>query len=141
MANRALCAALHALAAQGAEVYVWRAPTRHRHGSTKHFLVGPCISQIDSGVAVPPEWYYLSRMKTLTVKLPDPLFAEISRVAEQRKVPKSEIVRERLEQGASAGISLWQRMEDLVVRDDAAPRDLSSNKNHLAGYGKNRDRR
>jgi hypothetical protein len=80
-------------------------------------------------------------MKTLTVKLPDPLFAEISRMAEQRKVPKSEIVRERLEQGASNTMSLWQRLEDLVVRDDAAPNDLSSNKNHLAGYGKNRDRR
>jgi hypothetical protein len=75
------------------------------------------------------------------VKLPDPLFAEISRVAEERKVPKSEIVRERLEQGASSGISLWRRMEDLVLRDDRAPCDLSSNKKHLAGYGKNRDRR
>jgi len=62
-------------------------------------------------------------------------------MAEQRKVPKSEIVRERLEQGASNTMSLWQRLEDLVVRDDAAPSDLSSNKNHLAGYGKNRDRR
>ena len=93
------------------------------------------------GVAVAPERYYLVFVKTLTVKLPDPLFAEISRVAEQRKVPKSEIVRERLEQGVPTGISLWQRMEDLVLMDDSAPRDLSSNKTHLAGYGKNRDRR
>jgi hypothetical protein len=80
-------------------------------------------------------------VKTLTVKLPDPLFAEISRLAEQRKVPKSEIVRERLVQAAPAGISLWQRMEDLVLRDDTEPCDLSSNKTHLAGYGKNRARR
>jgi hypothetical protein len=93
------------------------------------------------GVAVAPGRYYPVRVKTLTVKLPDPLFAEISRAAEQRKLPKSEIVRERLEQGAPSGISLWQRMEDLVVRDDATPCDLSSNKTHLAGYGKNRDRR
>lgn len=101
----------------------------------------PSAHQIGFGVAIAPEQYYHGHMKTLTVKLPDPLFAEISRMAEQRKVPKSEIVRERLEQGASYTMSLWQRLEDLVVRDDAAPSDLSSNKNHLAGYGKNRDRR
>ena len=93
------------------------------------------------GVVVAPERYYLERVKTLTVKLPDPLFAEISRAAEQRRVPKSEIVRERLEHGSTTGMSLWQRMEDLVLKDDAAPCDLSSNKTHLAGYGKNRDRR
>jgi hypothetical protein len=33
-------------------------------------------------------------MKTLTVKLPDPLFAEIRADAEARNVSKSEIVRE-----------------------------------------------
>ena len=73
--------------------------------------------------AVAPGRYYLVRVKTLTVKLPEPLFAEISRVAEQRKGPKSEIVRERLGQAAPAGISLWQRMENLVLRDDTAPCD------------------
>ncbi len=32
-------------------------------------------------------------------------------------------------------------MEDLVIKDDSLPRDLSSNKDHLAGYGKNRSDR
>lgn len=93
------------------------------------------------GVAIAPEWYYHAQVKTLTVKLPDPLFAEISRMAEARKVPKSEIVRERLVNAGASAISLWNRMEDLVIREDKMPCDLSSNKAHLDGYGKNRDHR
>jgi len=82
----------------------------------------------------------MSRMKTLTIKVPDELFAEISRAAEIRKVPKSEVVRERLlEKSTAAGTglgSLWDRMEDLVIGSDSLPRDLSSNKGHLKDYGK-----
>jgi hypothetical protein len=85
--------------------------------------------------------YYPVIVKTLTVKLPDPLFAEIESAARARKVAKSEIVRERLERGKTVKTSLWSRMEDLVVEDDSLPRDLSSNKKHLRGYGKNRSDR
>ena len=81
-------------------------------------------------------------MKTLTVKVPDELFAEIASAAQLRKIPKSEIVRERLlEKPASpraSKTSLWSRMEDLVISADALPKDLSSNKAHLRGYGKQR---
>ena len=80
-------------------------------------------------------------MKTLTVKLPDPLFAEIESVARSRKVTKSEIVRERLERARSEKQSLWSRMEDLVIDDQSLPQDLSSNKEHLRDYGKNRSDR
>lgn len=84
------------------------------------------------------EWYYDPVVKTLTVKLPEALFAEISLAAEVRKVPRSAIVRERLAQAGASGASLWSRMDDLVVMDEASPRDLSTNKAHLDGYGKNR---
>ncbi|HEY3898601.1 MAG TPA: CopG family transcriptional regulator [Chthoniobacter sp.] len=81
-------------------------------------------------------------MKTLTIKVPDSLFAEIASAAEARNVPKSEIVRERLRQNPAATpakkASLWNRMEDLVIRADSLPADLSSNKAHLKGYGKKR---
>jgi hypothetical protein len=81
-------------------------------------------------------------MKTLTVKISDALFAEIATVARTRKLPKSEIVRERLAREPAATqankSSLWSRMEDLVIRSDALPTDLSSNKAHLKGYGKKR---
>lgn len=79
-------------------------------------------------------------MKLLSVKIPDPLFAEISREAGSRKISKSEIVRERLvaSKRKTSGASLWDRMDDLVIRTDRLPADLSSNKKHLKGYGANR---
>jgi hypothetical protein len=81
-------------------------------------------------------------MKTLTVKIHDTLFAEIASDAKARNVPKSEIVRERLLRKPPASRqgkgSLWNRMEDLVIRADSLPTDLSSNKAHLKNYGKNR---
>jgi hypothetical protein len=80
-------------------------------------------------------------MKTLTVKLPDLLFAEIENTARARKVTKSEIVRERLENAQPSKLSLWSRMEDLVIQTDKLPSDLSSNKEHLKNYGKNRSHR
>ena len=83
-------------------------------------------------------WYYAAFVKTLTVKLSDPLFAEIETAARARKVNKSEIVRERLERAQGVKGSLWSRMEDLVIQSDSLPRDLSSNKEHLRNYGKNR---
>ena len=80
-------------------------------------------------------------MKTLTVKLPDPLFAEIAGEARVRKVSKSEVVRERLGRVKAKNTSLWSRMADLVIEDQALPRDLSVNKAHLKDYGKNRPAR
>jgi hypothetical protein len=83
-------------------------------------------------------------MKTLTVKVPDSVFAEIAGDAIARNVPKSEIVRERLARKPAATRrakgSLWDRMEDLVIRSDALPSDLSSNKAHLKNHGKKRPR-
>jgi hypothetical protein len=86
-------------------------------------------------------------MKTLTVKLPDPLFLEIASQARARNISKSDVVRERLtvqKAGTSARGhrgSLWDLMRDVVISSDALPRDLSSNKKHLKGYGQNRAHR
>ena len=79
-------------------------------------------------------------MKTLTVKISDGVYASIAGDAKARNVPKSEIVRERLMQNPAARPkgSLWDRMQDLVIRDDSLPVDLSSNRKHLGNYGKNR---
>ncbi|MGV3531361.1 MAG: CopG family transcriptional regulator [Chthoniobacteraceae bacterium] len=81
-------------------------------------------------------------MKPLSVKVPDSLIAEIASAAESRKVPKSEIVRERLAGkpavAQSHKTSLWSRMEDLVIHADSLPADLSSNKARMKGYRKKR---
>jgi hypothetical protein len=89
-------------------------------------------------IASLPMAYYGGGVKTLTVKLSDPLFAEIACAAEARKVSKSEIVRERLARAGGPAGSLWSRMEDLVIERDSLPKDLSSNEAHLKKYGKNR---
>jgi hypothetical protein len=85
-------------------------------------------------------------MKTLTVKLPDPLFFEIADQAKARNISKSDVVRERLaprSELASKGRrgSLWSQMEDVVIDSRALPRDLSANKTYLRAYGKNHSHR
>jgi hypothetical protein len=81
-------------------------------------------------------------MKTLTIKVPDALFAEIASAAQARNVAKSEIVRERLLRRPSPTraqkATLWSRVEDLVIQTDSLPTDLSSNKAHLKNYGQKR---
>lgn len=85
-------------------------------------------------------------MKTLTLKVPDALLAEIASDARARNVSKSEVARERLSRKAAPTekgprASLWHRMEDLVIQSDSLPTDLSSSKVHLKGYGKHRSHR
>jgi len=82
--------------------------------------------------------FTLGGVRTLTVKIPEPLFAEIEGAARARNVTKSEIVRERLERGQTVKRSLWSRMEDLVIHDEALRTDLSTNKKYLRDFGKNR---
>lgn len=82
----------------------------------------------------------LFNVKTLTLKIPEDLFAEIASEARARNLSKSQVVRERLAKrrtGKSKG-SLWNQMEDLVIQADSRPADLSSNKAHLKSYGQNR---
>jgi hypothetical protein len=85
-------------------------------------------------------------MKTLTVKLPDQLFFEITGQARARNMSKSDVVRERLTQQARPPTrqhrgSLWSRIEDVVIDSKALPRDLSANKKYLKDYGQNRSHR
>ncbi|MBI3374228.1 MAG: ribbon-helix-helix protein, CopG family [Betaproteobacteria bacterium] len=79
-------------------------------------------------------------LRTVTVKLQDRLLAEIEGVARARGVSRSEILRARLEQAESSAGSVWDRMQDLVIDEDRAPADLSSNKARLRGYGRSRSR-
>ena len=80
-------------------------------------------------------------MKTVTVKLPERVFQMVSRSAAERRVSKSEIIREALTARETPGESLYSRIEDLVFEDSSLPRDHSSNPQHLKGYGSSRSRR
>jgi len=84
-------------------------------------------------------------MKTLTVRLPDEMVAEIAAESRARKVSKSDIVRERLQARIRRrrGISPLNGIADLVGSVDGLPEDLSARrKDHLeaTGYGRKRPR-
>ena len=79
-------------------------------------------------------------LRTVTVKLHDRVLADIETEARARRTTRSAVVRERLERPARSNGSVWDRMRDLVIRTDAAPADLASNKQRLRGYGRSRHR-
>ena len=85
-------------------------------------------------------------MKTLTVRLPEPLAAEIESESRRRKLSKSDIVRERLEAAGNGGArrpALLDAIADVIGSVDGLPRDLSARtKSYLksTGYGLKRPR-
>ena len=85
-------------------------------------------------------------MKTLTVRLPDPLAAAIEAESRGRKISKSDIVRERLQLGAAAprgADAPPETIADLIGSVDGLPPDLSARKKRYlraTGYGRKRPR-
>ena len=79
-------------------------------------------------------------MKTISLKLPDPLLARLNSAAKQSKRSKSEYVRHCLEnalenpQARNKG-SCFDMAADLCGIVEG-PGDLSFNKKHLAGFGR-----
>lgn len=75
-------------------------------------------------------------MDSITIKLPSTLSARVSRLARQRRVSRSEIVRQALEalpdeeQG-----TIVERFSHLAGALKRLPRDLSTNPRHLEGFG------
>jgi Arc/MetJ-type ribon-helix-helix transcriptional regulator len=83
-------------------------------------------------------------MKTLTVRLPEALVAEIEAESRERRRSKSDVVRERL---SAAGRSAPKNALPAIIADvvgavDGLPADLSSRKKAYLkkGYGRNRTR-
>lgn len=85
-------------------------------------------------------------MKILTVRLPEPLVADIEAESRGRRISKSDVVRERLQ--LAAGSTRRQpapidAIADLIGSVDGLPPDLSTRKKqHLraTGYGRKRPR-
>lgn len=85
-------------------------------------------------------------MKTLTVRLPEALAAEIATESRRRGVSKSDVVRERLER-ATGGAELPSVLNDIADLigsvDDDLPADLSARKKHYLrtlGFGRKHSR-
>ena len=85
-------------------------------------------------------------MKTLTVRLPEPLVAEIEAKARGRGCSKSDIVRERLQHGARPArrqSTPLDAIADLIGSVDGLPPDLSARKKRYlkdTSYGQKRPR-
>jgi Arc/MetJ-type ribon-helix-helix transcriptional regulator len=85
-------------------------------------------------------------MKTLTVRLPEALLAEIEAECRARRLAKSDVVRERLSRGA--GPSRRRRasldaIADLIGSVNGLPADLSARRKRYlrtTGYGQKRAR-
>ena len=70
-------------------------------------------------------------MKTLTVRLPEPLVAEIEAESRGRRCSKSDIVRERLQRAArptGRQSTPLDAIADLIGSVDGLPADLSAQK-------------
>lgn len=88
--------------------------------------------------------YYLSRMKTITIKLPDFLNASLDATAASRKQTKSAIVRDLLIAAMPAHPvsrkrvrpSLHERLQKYQGAGATGVKDLASNPKHLDGYGR-----
>jgi Arc/MetJ-type ribon-helix-helix transcriptional regulator len=85
-------------------------------------------------------------MKTLTVRLPEALVAQIEAESRRRKLSKSDVVRERLTVAEKSRVRRPHSLDaiaDLIGSVDGLPRDLSSRtKKYLrsTGYGIKRTR-
>ena len=84
-------------------------------------------------------------MKTLTVRLPEPLLAEIEMEARGRRCSKSDIVRERLQRARPTRrqSTPLDAIADLIGSVDGLPADLSARKKRYlkaTGYGEKRAR-
>ena len=89
-------------------------------------------------------------MKTLVVKIPEALAADIEAEARSTQSSKSEVVRKRLERGREGGphpLTFWDVTHDLIEKlpvDTTMPADLSARKKYYLrkwGFGKNKRRR
>ena len=88
----------------------------------------------------------LISMKTLTVRLPEPLAADIEAESRGRNISKSDVVRERLQAATGSGrrksVPL-HAIADLIGSVEGLPADLSAGKKQYlkaTGYGRKRTR-
>ena len=85
-------------------------------------------------------------MKTLTVRLPEPLIEDIEAESRGRKISKSDVVRERLQIGAGSArrpAAPLDAIADLIGSVDGLPADLSARKKQYlraTHYGRKRSR-
>jgi Arc/MetJ-type ribon-helix-helix transcriptional regulator len=85
-------------------------------------------------------------MKTLTVRLPPALVAQIEAESRERRLSKSDVVRERLslaDRTDRQRPATFEAIADVIGSVDGLPPDLGARKKHYlkaTGYGRKRPR-
>ena len=79
-------------------------------------------------------------MRTISLKLPDDLLADLEREAKARRVSKSALVRESVEsalrhRSSRGAASCYDLARDLAGAVKGLPRDLASNPKYMKGFG------
>ena len=79
-------------------------------------------------------------MTTISLKLPDHLLAQLEREARAKRVTKSHLVRESLEQALNAGPdatggSCYDLARDLAGSVKGLPKDIATNPRYMDGFG------
>jgi predicted DNA-binding protein len=79
-------------------------------------------------------------MHTMSVKIPHSLKLRMERESSRRGMSKSRLIRDALESAFGQdkqmpGATVFDLTKDLCGSVRGGPRDLSSNKKHLDGYG------
>lgn len=78
----------------------------------------------------------------ITIRIPPSLGKELKKRADVKGRPESEIVREALEnyfrQAGTESAYELAKQAGLIGRVKGAPQDLSTNPNHLKGFGRKR---
>lgn len=77
-------------------------------------------------------------MTTITCKIPDKISTHLDAVARQRRVPKSQIVREALAatlRKSKPKVSAFDLIKDVCGIIKGGPKDYASHSRHLKGFG------
>jgi hypothetical protein len=80
-------------------------------------------------------------MRTISVKLPDDLFAQLVSEAKTRRMTKSQLVRERLgtglhERPPAGALSCYDLARDLAGTVKGLPKDLADNPKYMERFGR-----
>ena len=92
------------------------------------------------GIARKNRAYYPILMRTISLKLPDSLLAQLEHEAKARRVTKSSLVRESLERALSkkspgAAATCYDVARDLAGSVRGLPEDLAVNPEYMKGFG------
>jgi hypothetical protein len=79
-------------------------------------------------------------MRTISLKVPDDLLAQLDREAKARRVTKSWLVRDSLEkalrkQSPAGAVSCYDLARDLAGIVKGLPEDLADNPKYMEGFG------